>query len=134
MVDTVKVEFKADNSDLNKKADQSEKKLVNITKVTAGLAIGVTAAFAAIGAGITAAVKEAAKFEQIQTQFKVLTGDIDSANKALKQIEEFSAGTPFQFEDVAKAGKTFLAFGFEVGNQHRLHELQAKWSSLLGQV
>lgn len=114
MVDTVKVEFKADNSDLNKKADQSEKKLVNITKVTAGLAIGVTAAFAAIGAGITAAVKEAAKFEQIQTQFKVLTGDIESANEALKQIEEFSAGTPFQFEDVAKAGKTFLSFGFEV--------------------
>lgn len=120
MVDTVNVKFTADNSDLNKKADQSEKKVLGISKGVAGVAVAATAAFAAIGKGIQVAVREAAKFEDIQTQFKVLTGDIDTANDALKQIADFSAGTPFLFEDVAAAGRTFLSFGFDVENVTQL--------------
>lgn len=120
MVDKVEVKVTSDNSQFDKNADKSEKKILGITKATAGLAVGVTAAFAVIGKGIQATIREAAKFEDIQTQFKVLTGSIETANKALDQITEFSAGTPFLFEDVAAAGKTFLSFGFEAENITKL--------------
>jgi tape measure domain-containing protein len=69
-------------------------------------------AFTAIGAGIGGAVAQAAKFEQINTQFEVLIGNAEDSQKALEELKDFSAGTPFQFESIAKAGQQLLGFGF----------------------
>ena len=69
-------------------------------------------AFAGLGAGIGGAVAQAAKFEQINTQFEVLIGNAEGSKKALEELTEFSASTPFQFESIAKAGQQLLGFGF----------------------
>lgn len=69
-------------------------------------------AFAGLGAGIGATVAQAAKFEQINTQFDVLIGNAEDSKKALDELKDFSAGTPFEFESIAKAGQQLLGFGF----------------------
>jgi tape measure domain-containing protein len=69
-------------------------------------------AFAGLGVGIGSAVAQAAKFEQINTQFEVLIGNAEDSKKALDQLKDFSAGTPFEFESIAKAGQQLLGFGF----------------------
>lgn len=69
-------------------------------------------AFAGLGAGIAGAVSQAAKFEQINTQFEVLIGNAQDSKKALDELKDFSAKTPFQFESIAKAGQQLLGFGF----------------------
>lgn len=70
-------------------------------------------AFAGLAGGIGLAVSQAAKFEQIETQFQTLTGSAQKATKVIKNLSDFSARTPFAFEDIANAGKQLIAFGFE---------------------
>lgn len=74
----------------------------------------VTGAISAITRGITAlggSVINAAKdFEQIQTQFRVLTGSVEEADAVIRELQEFTATTPFQFESVAKAAQILTAF------------------------
>jgi len=71
-------------------------------------------AFTALGAAVTGAVMAASKFEDVGVQFEILTGSVDRATSALSQLKEFSARTPFQFPDIAQAGKQLLGFGFQV--------------------
>jgi len=70
-------------------------------------------AFAALSASITGAVLAASSFEDISVQFEVLTGSAEGAADAVNQLKDFSAGTPFQFADIAAAGKQLLGFGFQ---------------------
>lgn len=80
--------------------------LVKVTKIAA-------AGFVALGAGAAGAVNEARKFETIRTQFEVLTGSVAQASKTMKELQDFSASTPFQFESIAKASQQLLGFGFQ---------------------
>ncbi len=75
--------------------------------------IGAAAAAAALTAGLTKAVKEAADLEQISTAYEVLIGDVEKAGKVIDDIKKASARTPFQFKDLAKQGQTLMAFGTE---------------------
>jgi tape measure domain-containing protein len=84
------------------------------TGIKAG-AVAAAAAIAGLGAALTVAVNKAADFESINTQFEVLVGNTEDAAKAVKSLAEFSGQTPFQFEDIAAAGKTLLGFGFDAG-------------------
>lgn len=81
-------------------------------------------AFAGLAGGIGLAVSQAAKFEQIESQFITLTGSVQKANKVIKDLSDFSAKTPFAFEDIAKAGKQLISFGFEASEvRQRLQEI-----------
>jgi tape measure domain-containing protein len=81
-------------------------------------------AFAGLAGGIGLAVNQAAKFEQIESQFTVLTGSVDKAKRAIKDLSDFSAKTPFAFEDIANAGKQLISFGFEATEiKDRLQEI-----------
>jgi tape measure domain-containing protein len=85
-------------------------------KLGEGLRIATEAA--AVGfAGLTAAagfaINEARKIEAVTTQFEVLTGSAGEAAKIVKDLQQFSAKTPFQFEGIAKASQQLLGFGFE---------------------
>lgn len=94
-----------------------ESNLAKIGKISA-------VAFAGAGAAIAGAVAQAGKFERINTQFEVLTGSVETANKTIKELSDFSARTPFEFESIANAGKTLLSFGFEAGEvRQRLQEI-----------
>jgi tape measure domain-containing protein len=73
----------------------------------AGVALG--AAFA--GAG-TYGVKVAADFQQTRIAFAGILGSADEANKRLKELQDFAAGTPFEFAGLAESAQQLLAVGF----------------------
>lgn len=70
-----------------------------------------TVAFGALATGIGFAVKEFAKFETAEVAFESMLGSADKAKEMMKDLQEFSAKTPFQFADIAKATRTLIAFG-----------------------
>ena len=67
-------------------------------------------AFAGLGGAIALAAGQAAKFETIETQFVTLTGSAKEAQKTIKELSDFAAKTPFQFEQIAQAAKQLISF------------------------
>lgn len=80
----------------------------------------------------------AGDFEQTSIAFKTMLGDGDKASSLLKELSKFAAETPFEFPEIAKAGRSLLAFGIEAGNvQGTLRRLGDVASSLnipLGEI
>ncbi len=74
------------------------------TKLTAGLTLPLLGT-----AG--AALKIAGDFEQTQIALTTMLGSADKANKLFAEMQKFSASTPFEFPEIAQAGKQLLAFG-----------------------
>lgn len=97
-----------------------------LQKTTGGIAsIGNAAASAGaritvLGGGIAAALgfplKLAANMENAEASFTTLLKSGDAAKKLLKELQDFAAETPFQFDELADAGKKLLAFGSEARN------------------
>lgn len=75
-------------------------------------AAGLTAAFA----GVAVTIREAFKVETALTQFEVLLGSADKAKKIFADLKRFSDVTPFEFNEVAQAGRMLLAFGEDAGS------------------
>ena len=75
-----------------------------------------TAQFGAIALAMRGLIKSAANMESVTTQFETLTGSVSVAKRTLQDLLEFSSTTPFQFEQVAKAGQVLLAFGIKAEN------------------
>lgn len=69
-------------------------------------------------------VKVTADIETLTTQFEVLTGSVGLANKAVEDLQQFAATTPFQFKDLAKSQQRLLSFGFT------LEEVQDRMSDI----
>ena len=91
---------------------QAQAKLNNFSKQTAklgkSLSTKLTAPLVAVG-GL--AIAQAAKFEKLQTTLNVLTGSAEKGAKAFKNLVKFSAGTPFQLDQLVKANNTMMGFG-----------------------
>ncbi len=75
-------------------------------------AIGFTKLIGSMASLVGSSVKVTGEIETLKTQFEVLTGSVGLANKAVKDLQEFAASTPFQFKDLAKAEQRLLSFGF----------------------
>jgi tape measure domain-containing protein len=73
----------------------------------AGIALGV-----AFGAAGTYGVKVAADFQQTRIAFEGILGSADEANKRLTELQQFAAGTPFEFKGLAESAQQLLAVGF----------------------
>ena len=58
-----------------------------------------------------AALKSAADLETLETSFISLTGGAEQAAGMMKQLNEFTAKTPFQIEAVAKSARQLIASG-----------------------
>lgn len=119
MADPIKIPVEADDTkfkktfkSVGKSIERVERKAKDLEDSFDKLGKISGAALAGIGAGIALAVREASKFERIETQFRVLTGNAQDARKAIQDLQKFSAGTPFQFDEIANAGKQLLGFGF----------------------
>ena len=56
-------------------------------------------------------LEASANLEQMQVSFQVLVGDVERANELFAQIKSYSAVTPYESEDLAKAAQTMLGFG-----------------------
>lgn len=103
---------------IGKEANAQEKKLKDfnkgldqLSKAGTTLAVGAGAVAGTLGAIGVAAVKAASDWEQLQTSFEVMIGDIPKANALLQEIKETAASTPLELQDLASGGKTLLAFG-----------------------
>ncbi|MEY4245931.1 MAG: hypothetical protein RLZZ245_3516 [Verrucomicrobiota bacterium] len=90
----------------------SAKKMASLS--AAGLKMGLGAALAggaaALGAGIKS-VTSAADFEQTKVAFTTLIGDAAKAEQTLTQLRQLGAKTPFEFPELADAGRKLIAFG-----------------------
>ena len=65
---------------------------------------------AALGVGVKA-VTSAADFEQTKVAFTTLIGDAAKAEQTLAKLRQLGAETPFEFPELADAGRKLIAFG-----------------------
>jgi tape measure domain-containing protein len=75
-------------------------------KLTAGVSLPI------LGVG-AAAIKAAADQEQLQIAFTTMLGSAERAKNLMAEINQFSALTPFQSDEVQESAKMLLAFGTE---------------------
>jgi tape measure domain-containing protein len=78
--------------------------------MTAGIGAAMAGAAAAVGVGIKS-VTAAADFEQTKVAFATLIGDAAKAEATLAKLRELGAATPFEFPELADAGRKLIAFG-----------------------
>lgn len=100
----------------NKKVKDTEK---GIKKTSSALdsfvgnlaAIGVSKAVGVLKDVVVGSFAAAASVETLSTQFEVLLGSTEAAEKQLKTLTDFAASTPFQLQDLAKVNAQLISFG-----------------------
>lgn len=96
----------------DKALGDSMRKLRNFGKNTKQLgksmSMSITMPIAALGA---AAIKSAADLEAMETSFISLTGGAKQAADMMRNLNAFTAKTPFQIEEVAKSARQLIASG-----------------------
>lgn len=80
----------------------------NTKRIGKDLTRSLTMPLAGLG---VAAVKSAADLEALETSFISLTGGAEQAANMMKNLNEFTAKTPFQIEAVAKSARQLIASG-----------------------
>jgi tape measure domain-containing protein len=70
-------------------------------------------AVAAVGVGklVSGAISRAVSDEQMQVSFEVLVGNAAKAKETIASLRKLGAETPFEFPELADAGKKLIAFG-----------------------
>lgn len=66
--------------------------------------------------GLTAPLTLAASAESTATAFRVLVKDVGKADAALAAIRKLGDSTPYEFAELASAGRMLIGFGTDVGN------------------
>jgi tape measure domain-containing protein len=80
------------------------------TAFKASIGAAMAGGAAAVGVGMKA-VTAAADFEQTKVAFTTLIGDAAKAEQTLAKLRELGAKTPFEFPELADAGRKLIAFG-----------------------
>ncbi len=106
------VRIGADTRDLNKSLGKVQRNMrsmtSNFTKLGTSMTKAITVPLLGIGA---MAVKSAADLEKMETSFISLTGGVEEAAAMMKQLNEFTAKTPFQIDAVATSARQLIASG-----------------------
>lgn len=122
-----------DNLDLKKKLTEAEQAFKHFEKVAnkstskvmddmermGKSAIGLAASIVGIGGAMDAAfrgIRLAADAEALSVTFRVLVGDVEKADAALRDLQKFALTTPFEMPELMEASRMMLAFGEEVEN------------------
>ncbi len=81
--------------------------------MSAGTLVAASASLPTLAAaGIAVkSVMAAADFEQTKAAFRTLIGDAAKAEETLAQLRQLGAETPFEFPELADAGRKLIAFG-----------------------
>lgn len=110
------VRIGADTRDLNKSLGKVQRNMrsmtSNFTKLGTSMTKAITLPLLGIGA---MAVKSAADLEKMETSFISLTGGVEEAAAMMKQLNEFTAKTPFQIDAVATSARQLIASGTGIG-------------------
>ncbi len=83
---------------------------VTAIALKAGIGAALAGGAAAMGVGVKA-VNSAADFEQTKVAFTTLIGDAAKAEQTLAKLRKLGAETPFEFPELADAGRKLIAFG-----------------------
>lgn len=111
------VKIGADTSDLRKEINATKRQLKSAfgsegMELSSTVAKGIGAlGTALVGLGAYA-VKAGGDLQSVQVAMTNLLGSAGKAEGFIKELQNFSAHTPFEFNDVTKASQKFLAFGF----------------------
>lgn len=111
------VKIGADTSDLRKEINATKRQLKSAfgsegMELSSTVAKGIGAlGTALVGLGVYA-VKAGGDLQSVQVAMTNLLGSAGKAEGFIKELQNFSAHTPFEFNDVTKASQKFLAFGF----------------------
>lgn len=111
------IKIGADTSDLRKELNAAKRQL-KTTFGTEGMELSSKAlqGIGALGAALAGlgayAVKAGGELQNVQVAMTNLLGSAGKAESFIKELQDFAAHTPFEFNDVAKASQKFLAFGF----------------------
>jgi len=117
--DSIKVSFNAkDNTTpvTNKIKHANSDMAGSMKKDFSGIKGSVLGAVASVGAlyatirAVASVIRTDFKFETIGTQFEILLGTAKKAKERMEDLENFSGGTPFQMEGIAKASKLLDTF------------------------
>lgn len=112
MVADLAVNISANIKDLQRNIGKAKATLKNFgstaTSIGTGLTASLTLPIASLG-GV--ALKTASDFEQLEVRLKTLTGSAEAGRKQFQRLQKFSAGTPFQLQDLVQANNTLLGFG-----------------------
>lgn len=81
---------------------------------------------------VTFAIKTTARFETLGVQFETLIGNAVLANKVMRDLRQFSVETPFTPEEVFRASKALLAFGFAASEQIKIIKQLGDVSAISG--
>lgn len=110
--------IKADTSDFKKGMDEARSEggrfsgamgaVATGAKVVAGAMLVAGTAIAGVGAF---GVKSAAGLESTHAAFTTMLKDTEKASALMTELNTFAAETPFEFPELADAGKKLLAFG-----------------------
>ena len=110
------VRIGADTRDLNKSLGKVQRNMRSMTSNFTKLGTSMTKSLTLPLLGIAAmAVKSAADLEKIETGFISLAGGASEAAAMMKQLNDFTAKTPFQIEAVATAARQLIASGTGIG-------------------
>jgi len=115
--------IKADTSDFKKGMGEARQEggrfssamgvIATGAKVLAGAAIVAGTAIGGIG---VFGVKSAAGLESTHAAFTTMLKDGEKASALMTELNSFAASTPFEFPELADAGKKLLAFGFDANS------------------
>ncbi len=110
------VRIGADTRGLNKSLGKVQRNMRTMTGNFTKLGTSMTKSLTLPLLGIAAmAVKSAADLEKIETGFISLAGGASEAAAMMKQLNDFTAKTPFQIEAVATAARQLIASGTGIG-------------------
>lgn len=121
-----------------------ERANVSVLKMAAGF-VAVQAAASAFRATISGlvgivrtSIQAAVNVETLATQFEVLTGSAEDAQRVLGDISTLAAETPFQKSELADAGRMLMAFGTASGDVatelRRIGDIAALTGNSIGDI
>ena len=109
------VRIGADTRDLNKSLGKVQRNMRSMTSNFTRLGTQMTKAITVPILGIGAmAVKSAADLEKMEVGFISLTGGAKQAADMMKQLNEFTAKTPFQIDAIATSARQLIASGTDI--------------------
>jgi len=112
MVADLAVNISANIKDLQRNIGKAKATLKNFGSSATSLGVSLSASLTLPLAGLGAtALKTASDFEQLEVRLQTLTGSAKAGRKQFERLQKFSAGTPFQLQDLVKANNTLLGFG-----------------------
>ncbi len=103
-----------DTKQFERSMTATQKKVMKMSETLSNMGKKMTMFITLPIAGIgTAALISAGKMEKHQIAFETMLGSAEKAEGLLKDIEKFSAATPFQLPNLVEGTKRLIAFGTE---------------------